>query len=72
MLKSNIIKKVQIHKTDTGSANVQVALLNKRIEELTSHLRKHPKDIHSRHGLLKMVSKRKKLLKYLENANNKA
>lgn len=72
MLKSTIIKKAQIHKTDTGSAKVQVALLDQRIKELTSHLRKHPKDVHSRRGLLRMVSKRKKLLKYLKNAHHKA
>jgi len=71
MLKSNIIKKAQIHKADTGSAKVQIALLDQRIKELTKHLQKHKKDIHSRRGLLKMVSKRKKFLKYLKNAHNK-
>lgn len=70
MLKSTVIKKHRVHKTDTGSAKVQVALLDKRIKELTKHLQKHKKDVHSRHGLLKMVSKRKKLIKYLKN--NKA
>ncbi|PIP17037.1 MAG: 30S ribosomal protein S15 [Candidatus Portnoybacteria bacterium CG23_combo_of_CG06-09_8_20_14_all_37_13] len=72
MLKSNIIKKSQTHKTDTGSAKVQIALLDQKIKELTTHLRKHSKDIHSRRGLLKMVSKRKKLLKYLKNVHHKA
>lgn len=71
MLKSNIIKKVQIHKTDTGSAKVQIALLDNEIKKLTAHLRKHSKDIHSRRGLLKMVSKRKKLLKYLASSKKK-
>ncbi|MFH1392674.1 MAG: 30S ribosomal protein S15 [bacterium] len=71
MLKSNIIKKSRIHKTDTGSAKVQIALLDQKIKELTKHLRKHAKDVHSRHGLLKMVSKRKKLIKYLQSAKAK-
>lgn len=57
-----------MHKTDTGSAKVQIALLDKQIKDLTKHLRKHKKDNHSRRGLLQMVSKRKKLEKY---ANNK-
>lgn len=59
------------HDTDTGSAAVQVALLSKEIEELTGHLKKHPKDNHSRRGLLKMVGKRRRLLSYLEKTDNK-
>jgi small subunit ribosomal protein S15 len=51
---------------DTGSAEVQVALLTERINELTEHLRTHTKDHHSRRGLLKMVGKRRRLLRYLE------
>ena len=60
------IKEHAVHETDTGSAPVQVALLTKQIEELTAHLKKHPKDHHSRRGLLKMVGKRRRLLAYLE------
>lgn len=63
--KSIIIKAKGLHETDTGSARVQVGLLDKQIEELTGHLKKHPKDVHSRRGLLKMVSKRRKLERYL-------
>ncbi|MDD5099184.1 MAG: 30S ribosomal protein S15 [Candidatus Colwellbacteria bacterium] len=63
-VKSNIIKEARSHEKDTGSAKVQIGLLNRRIEELSSHLKKNPKDIHSRRGLLKMVSKRRKLEKY--------
>ena len=58
-----------MHDKDTGSAEVQVALLTQRIDELTSHLKKHAKDNHSRRGLLKMVSKRKKLLEYVQKKN---
>ncbi|MEX2054142.1 MAG: 30S ribosomal protein S15 [Candidatus Colwellbacteria bacterium] len=63
--KSNIIKEHQLHQTDTGSAEVQVALTSRRIDELASHLKKHPKDRHSRKGLLGMVNRRRKLLRYL-------
>jgi small subunit ribosomal protein S15 len=62
--KQNIIKKSQTKESDTGSPAVQIALLNQKIEELTEHLKNHPKDYHSRRGLLKMVSRRKKLLNY--------
>ncbi len=65
-LKTKIIGKFQKHKTDTGSAEVQIALLTTQINKLTAHLKKHPKDNHSRRGLLKMVSKRKKLLNFLQ------
>jgi len=64
--KKIIIKEHGIHETDTGSAAVQVGLLSARIEELTRHLKKHVKDHHSRRGLLKMVGKRRRLLKYLQ------
>jgi small subunit ribosomal protein S15 len=64
--KTSVIKEHKIHDTDTGSSEVQVALLTKQIEELTAHLKKHRKDNHSRRGLLKMVGKRKRLLSYLE------
>lgn len=66
--KSKIIKEVQLHDRDTGSARVQIKLLNQRIKELTEHLKKHPKDVHSRRGLLKMVSKRRRLEKSLAAA----
>jgi len=72
MLKSTIIKKHQSHEADTGSAQVQIALLDKQINDLSKHLRKHSKDDHSRRGLLQMVAKRKKLLKYLEHAKPQA
>ncbi len=64
--KANIIKELKQTDSDTGSAEVQVGLLTKQIEELTDHLKKHRKDNHSRRGLLKMVGKRKRLLDYLE------
>lgn len=70
--KKTIIKEHGIHETDTGSAPIQVVLLSKQIEELTSHLKKHPKDHHSRRGLLKMVGKRRRLLGYLERVKPKA
>ncbi|MDD2678231.1 MAG: 30S ribosomal protein S15 [Candidatus Paceibacterota bacterium] len=70
MFKSNqkekIIKDFAIHKEDTGSPEVQIALLTKRIELLAKHLKKHPKDVHSRRGLLGMVSKRRKLFSFLK------
>jgi len=69
--KKILIKDHGIHETDTGSAPVQVALLTKKIEELTSHLKKHSKDHHSRRGLLKMVGKRRRLLNYLERNDGK-
>jgi len=62
---------VASHKTDTGSASVQIAILTKRIEELASHLKKHAQDNHSRRGLLKMVSERQKHIRYLEKKNPK-
>ena len=65
--KSNIIKSHGQHKKDTGSAQVQIALATKRIDELAAHLKKHPKDKHSRKGLLGMVNKRRKLLRYLSS-----
>ena len=67
--KGAIIKKYKIHTADTGSSEVQVALLTEEIKSLLSHLKKHPKDLHSKRGLLKMVSKRRKLLSYLQKEN---
>lgn len=69
--KLNVIKDFKAHDTDTGSPDVQIALLTKQIEELTTHLKKHRKDNHSRRGLLKMVGKRKKLLDYLSKKDSK-
>lgn len=70
--KQNIIKEYNLHETDTGSAEVQVALLTKQITELTDHLKRHPKDNHSRRGLLKMVGKRRRLLDYLSKNDKKS
>jgi len=69
--KAKIIKKHAIHETDTGSPDVQIALLSEEIDKLVSHLKKHPKDFHSKRGLIKMVVKRKKLLAYLKKDNEK-
>lgn len=69
--KSKTIKEVAVHDTDTGSPEVQVALLSKQIDELTSHLKKHLKDKHSRRGLLQMVADRRTHLKYLEGKDKK-
>lgn len=69
--KSKIVKEVQVHATDTGSPEVQIAILTKRIEELASHLKKNNKDNHSRRGLLQMVANRKTHMKYLEKKNPK-
>ena len=65
MEKSEIIKAHQTHEGDTGSPEVQIALLTARINHLTEHLKVHKKDNHSRRGLLKMVGKRRNLLNYL-------
>lgn len=69
--KLNVVKEHQEHETDTGSPSVQVGILTKSIDELTTHLKKHRKDNHSRRGLLKMVGKRKRLLDYLSKKNPK-
>ena len=63
--KSEIIREYGAHPADTGSAEVQVAVLTQRIRELTDHLRYHHKDTHTRVGLLKLVGRRRKLLNYL-------
>ena len=67
--KQEIIKAYATHEGDTGSPEVQVAVLTTRINELTEHLKTHKKDHHSRRGLLKMVSQRRKLLDYLKGSN---
>ncbi len=65
--KQEIVKKYAINKTDTGSPEVQVALLTERIVNLTDHFKEHRKDNHSRRGLMKMVDNRRRLLTYLKN-----
>jgi len=69
--KLKIIKKYKLHETDTGSPEVQIALLTEEIKRLVLHLKKHPKDFHSKRGLLKMVDKRRKFLKYLKEEDIK-
>ncbi|MCL5795193.1 MAG: 30S ribosomal protein S15 [Patescibacteria group bacterium] len=69
--KKTLIEKYRTHKTDTGSAEVQIALLSEKIMELTKHLESHKKDSDSRRGLLKMVGKRRKLLNYLDKNDPK-
>lgn len=70
--KTGAIKDVKRHDTDTGSPESQVALLTKKINELSSHLKKNAKDFHSRRGLLQMVADRRKHLQYLERKDKKA
>lgn len=67
--KSTIIKNFQTHEQDTGSPEVQVAILTERINQLTEHLKSHKRDFHSRRGLLKMVGQRRALLNYLRDNN---
>ena len=69
--KEKLIKKYKLHEADTGSAQVQIALLTEEIKRLVLHLKKHPKDFHSKRGLLKMVDKRRKFLKYLKEEDIK-
>jgi small subunit ribosomal protein S15 len=67
--KQNIIEKFRLHDNDTGSPEVQVALLTERISYLTEHFKVHKKDHHSRRGLLKLVGQRRRLLDYLKSKN---
>lgn len=67
--KQPVMEKHRAHETDTGSTRLQVALLTERINSLTGHFRTHPKDHHSRQGLLKMVGTRRRLLTYLRRTN---
>lgn len=67
--KEEIVTDFKTHASDTGSSQVQIALLTERIKELTAHFKVHKKDNHSRRGLLKMVSRRRKLLDYLKRKN---
>jgi len=69
--KQKLIEKFKTHKNDTGSSEVQIAILTEEIKELTKHLRDHKKDISSRRGLLAKVSLRHKLLRYLEKEDEK-
>jgi len=64
--KEKLIKEHQISKQDSGSASVQIGLLSENIQKVLQHLKEHPKDLHTRHGLLKMVIKRRRLLNYLK------
>ena len=65
--KQTLIKEFQLHETDTGSPEVQIAILTNKISYLTEHLKQHPKDHHSRRGLLKMVGQRRSLLNYVKS-----
>ena len=67
--KQEVIEQFRVHQTDTGSAEVQVALLSQRIDHLTGHFKNHVKDHHSRRGLLKMVGQRRRLLDYLKDCD---
>lgn len=67
--KQAVLEKYAIHPADTGSARAQIALLTERIKSLTEHFRTHKKDHHGRHGLLAMVSKRRRLLTYLRRTD---
>lgn len=65
--KAQIVEGHRLHETDTGSPEVQIALLTARINHLTDHLKVHKKDFHTRHGLLKLVGQRRRLLDYLKD-----
>ncbi|HHJ64156.1 MAG TPA: 30S ribosomal protein S15 [Aquifex aeolicus] len=67
--KWELIKEFQRHEGDTGSPEVQIAILTERIAKLTEHMKKHKKDVHSRRGLIAMVSKRRRLLEYLRETD---
>ncbi len=69
--KTKIIKDVATNEKDTGSSEVQIALLSKELDKLVLHLKKHPQDVHSKRGLLRMVIKRKKLLANLKKTSEK-
>lgn len=70
--KEKVTGEIKRHEKDTGSPEYQIALFTEKIKQLTSHLKKNIKDFHSRRGLLKMISKRKRLLSYLQKVNEKA
>lgn len=69
--KDNLIRKYQVHKDDTGSPEVQIAILSKEIDQVSEHLKIHRKDNHSRRGLLKMVGNRRRLLRFLKSEDAK-
>lgn len=68
-IKQNVLKEFALHEGDTGSPEVQIALLSKQIESLSEHLKTHKKDNHSRRGLLQMVGKRRRLIDYLKKSD---
>jgi len=70
--KANVISETARHETDTGSPEVQIAVLSRRIDELSTHLKKNDKDRHSRRGLLGLVADRRRHLKYLEKKNKRS
>ncbi|NIP39460.1 MAG: 30S ribosomal protein S15 [Candidatus Dadabacteria bacterium] len=70
MEKSEVIKNFALHATDVGSPEVRIAILTKRIKNLARHLQKSKKDVHSRKGLIDMINKRRKLLKYLNSKDS--
>lgn len=70
--KKKVIEKYKTHPTDTGSPQVQIAILTKEVEDLSDHLKTHKKDFSSRRGLIKKVSERRRLMKYLKRENSKA
>ena len=67
--KKQVVSKYRVHQSDTGSPEVQVAILSQRIKQLEDHFKTHSKDHHSRRGLLSMVARRRRLLKYLKSRN---
>ncbi|MFA6050773.1 MAG: 30S ribosomal protein S15 [Candidatus Paceibacterota bacterium] len=69
--KAKVIKELQVHDSDTGSPEVQIGILSRRIDELASHLKKHKKDNHSRKGLLQLVADRQTHMKYLQKKDPK-
>ena len=69
--KTKIVKDVSDSEKNTGSADVQIALISKQIDKLVLHLKKHPQDVHSKRGLITMVIKRKKMLAYLKKTSEK-
>lgn len=68
--KQELMSEYQIHETDTGSADLQIAVLTERINQLTTHLKSNKKDHSSRRGLLKMIGRRKRLLAYIQNKDS--
>ena len=69
--KTKVMQEFGIHEKDTGSFDVQIALLSQEMDNLVAHLKDHPKDVHSKRGLIRMVVKRKKLLAYLQQEDEK-